>query len=296
MTDKVVSKIKEDKEIPLKVQKRLIYRREALDAAARFRTLPDSKRYVIRFSTGQFFEYYSLIISFLLLGITGLSQSFSQTAAGEFMLMIFGGIDTARQVHHIAAIVLGLQFLYHVYLFFYLYVKWGHFSSIMPAWNDVGHIFQMLKFNLGLSTQYPRFDRYTFEEKISYWTLVVGVVLLGFTGLFQWFPIATTRYLPGWVIPAGRMLHRWEAILLVLFFLIWHSYQSFVKKYDTRMINGMMSIEDMQKNHPLELAYLELAASEVGSKNWPILIEIPLDEDAPLAQKTGTGLPQGSGE
>ena len=296
MTDKVVSKIKEEVEQAPKVQKRIIYKQEALDAASRFRTLPDSKRYVIRFSIEQLFEYYSLLISFLLLGITGLSQSFSQTAAGNFMLMVFGGINAARQVHHIAAIVLGLQFLYHVYLFFYLYIERRYFSSIVPAWNDVVHIFQMLKFNLGLSTQYPRFDRYTFEEKISYWTLVVGAVLLGVTGLFQWFPIATTRYLPGWIIPAGRMLHRWEAIFLVLFFLIWHTYHSLVKKRDTRMINGMMSVEDMQKNHPLELAYLELAASEVDSKNWPVLIKIPLEEDVSLAQKTDDKLPQGSGE
>ncbi|MBI5962486.1 MAG: cytochrome b/b6 domain-containing protein [Chloroflexi bacterium] len=268
--------------------KRYIYYRDAVNAVKRLRVAEDGTQYVVRFSLRQRIEHLVLIFSFTTLAITGLSQSFYTSALGNFVLTLLGGIDSTRQVHHIAAFVFGIQSLYHVAVFIDDAFVHRHISKMFPAWSDVTDAIQMIKFNLGLALHQPRFDRYNFEEKAEYWALVWGTIAMGITGIMQWFPAKLTMILPaGWIIPVGRALHRWEAILAVLAILTWHFYHSVIKALNLSIFNGNMSIEQMREEHPLELAYLQQAAAAIHNKLWPVEIEIPLgylpDEEPVMA-------------
>ncbi|MBI5945392.1 MAG: cytochrome b/b6 domain-containing protein [Chloroflexi bacterium] len=257
--------------------KRYIYYRDAVDAVKRLRIAADGTRYVVRFSRGQRVEHLVLIFSFTILAITGLSQSFYTNPFGNLVLTLLGGIESTRQVHHVAAFVFGIQSLYHVAVFIDEAFVHRRISQMFPAWSDVTDAIQMIKFNLGLALHHPRFDRYNFEEKAEYWALVWGTIAMGATGLIQWFPAQLTEILPaGWIIPVGRALHRWEAILAVLAILTWHFYHSLIKTLNLSIFNGNMSMEQMEEEHPLELAYLQAAAAAINNKLWPVEIEIPL--------------------
>jgi len=257
--------------------KRYIHYRDAVDAARRLRVAPDGTKYVVRFSLGQRVEHFILIFSFTTLAITGLSQSFYTSPFGSLILTILGGIESTRQVHHAAAFVFGIQSLYHVAVFIDEAFVHRRISQMFPAWSDITDAVQMVKFNLGLTKHHPRFDRYNFEEKAEYWALVWGTIAMGATGIIQWFPAQLTEILPaGWIIPVGRALHRWEAILAVLAILTWHFYHSVLKTLNLSIFNGNMSIEQMEEEHPLELAYLQAAAAAIHNKLWPVEIEIPL--------------------
>lgn len=258
--------------------KRYIRYRDAVDAAKRLRIAPDGSRYVVRFSLSQRIEHLILILSFTTLAITGLSQTYYNTAFGNFVMTLLGGIDNFRQVHHIAAFVFGSQSLYHVAVFIDQTFVRRRISKMFPAWSDVTDAIQMIKFNLGLALHHPRFDRYNFEEKAEYWAFVLGTVAMGATGLMQWFPVQLTAVFPGWIVPVARTLHRWEAILVVLAILTWHFYHSVIKTLNLSIFTGNMSLEQMVEEHPLELAYLEQAAAAIHNKLWPVLIEIPLDQ------------------
>lgn len=257
--------------------KRYIRYRDAVDAAKRLRIAADGGQYVVRFSLGQRIEHLILILSFTTLAITGLSQTYYNTAFGNFILTLLGGIDSFRQVHHVAAFVFGAQSLYHVAAFIDEAFVRRRISKMFPAWSDVTDAIQMIKFNLGLALHHPRFDRYNFEEKAEYWALVWGTIAMGATGLMQWFPVQLTAVFPGWIIPAARALHRWEAILAVLAILTWHFYHSVIKTLNLSIFTGNMTIEQMKEEHPLELAYLEQAAAAIHNKLWPVPIEILLD-------------------
>jgi cytochrome b subunit of formate dehydrogenase len=280
--------------------KRYIRYRDAVDAAKRLRIAADGSQYVVRFSLGQRIEHIILILSFTTLAITGLSQTYSDTAFGNFFMTLLGGIDTFRQVHHVAAFLFGAQSLYHVAVFIDEAFVRRRISQMFPAWSDVTDAIQMIKFNLGLALHHPRFDRYNFEEKAEYWALVWGTIAMGVTGLMQWFPVQLTAVFPGWIIPAGRALHRWEAILAVLAILTWHFYHSVIKTLNLSIFTGNMTIEQMKEEHPLELAYLEQAAAAIHNKLWPVLIEIPLDhieepavtEEEIVAKKIVEGIAQ----
>lgn len=261
-----------------RVVRRLIRRRDAMDAAQRFKTYPDGSVKVIRFTLGQRIEHMVLIISFTGLAVTGLAQTYYETLLGSFILALFGGIVSIRSIHHLFAFVFGIQSIYHAALFVYELFVFRRTSRIMPDFDDVRNLFEMLALNLGLSKRHPRFDRYNFEEKAEYWALVWGTVIMGITGLMQWFPVMVAEVLPGWIIPVARAFHRWEAILAVLAILTWHTYHAVLKTRNTSIFTGLMSLEQIQEEHPLELLYLEKATESLHSQTWPVLIEIPVDE------------------
>jgi hypothetical protein len=77
---------------------------------------------------------------------------------------------------------------------------------------------------------------------VDYWALVIGILIIGMSGVVQLFPLFFTQILPGWVIPVVRAIHRWQSILIVLWVLIWHLYHTVIKK-QLSMFNGVMSME-----------------------------------------------------
>ncbi len=240
---------------------RRITPREAREAASRLRTDHTGERYVIRFNLRQRIEHLTLLISFTLLAVTGLPQRYADSSLGEFLLWVMGGIETARQIHHLFAVLFGLVSIFHLGVFIYegfVYRRWG---AMWPSWQDARDLFQMMAYNLGRVEQPPRMGRYTFDEKMEYWALVWGALVMGITGVMQWFPTQVTRWLPGSAIPIARAFHSWEAVLAVLAILTWHFYHVMVKHRNWSMFTGKMSLEQMEEEHPLELLYLERAAA-----------------------------------
>jgi len=287
-----------EKRGPKKVR-RYVRRREAMEAASRFRLAEDGTRYVVRFTTEQRIQHWILLLSFTTLGITGLAQTFYNTPLGNFILLACGGIDSARQIHHVAAFIFGVEALYHFAISIYEMFVYRRISRIWPDWSDFTGLIDMLKLNLGLSRAHPRFDRFNFEEKAEYWALIWGTIVMGATGLIQGFPLQVTSVLPGWIIPVAHAFHRWEAILAVLAILTWHLYHTLIKTRNFSIFNGLMSMAQMEEEHPLELAYLEQAALALKSSTWPALIEIPLGEEAEEAaavapEETGRRAEEGS--
>ena len=123
---------------------------------------------------------------------------------------------------------------------------------MMPSWSDLTGLIGMLKYNLGLAKSRPEFDRFSVEEKVEYWALWWGAIVMGLTGIFQWFPALVTQILPGIVIPMARLVHMLEAILAVLAIAIWHSYHTLIKERNLSIFTGTMTEHEMEENHPIE--------------------------------------------
>jgi formate dehydrogenase gamma subunit len=279
--NKPVIKTAKTKPVQKKRRVRRISHRDALEAAARLRRDARGKRYVIRFSLAERIEHIVLMISFTMLGITGLLQRYAGTAVGSLLLEITGGIEINRQLHHIFALIFFLETVYHFGVFLYrlfVYKRWG---KIWPNYEDFLHFGQMMLLNLGLSKKHPQFGRFTFEEKVEYWALIWGVLLMGVTGVMQWFPAFITRWLPGSTIPVARALHSWEAVLAVLAILTWHLYHTVVKTVNKSIFTGIMTEAEMLEEHPAELKYLEQAAAALNRKTQlpPTKIE-PIEDES----------------
>ncbi len=237
----------------MKKHTRAVRMRSALELADRLRIMPDGTRMFARFNRAEIIEHWVLLVSFSTLGLTGLLQRYAGVYIISLLInIVFGGIETLRVIHHLAAIIFILQSIYHGFKILYFWFVKREMGSMFPMFKDLTDMIGMIKYNAGLSKQRPQFDRYTVEEKLEYWALIWGTLVMGLTGLMQWFPTITTQYLPGSAIPIARVAHSLEAVLAVAAIAMWHMYHSVVKEKNQSIFSGFMSEHEMHENHPLE--------------------------------------------
>lgn len=223
--------------------------------------MSESRKY-LRFPVTYRVEHWILVATFTTLAVTGLVQKFPMAGVSDGILRLLGGIDTTRVIHHTAAVILMLEAVYHIgAVGFRVFVRRTRLS-MLPTITDVRAAVQALLFNLGLSKVRPQQGRFTFEEKVEYWAVVWGTLVMAITGFMMWNPIAATRLLPGEIVPAAKAAHGAEAVLAVLAIIIWHIYHVHVREFNKSMFGGRLTEEEMIEEHPLELADLKAGVAE----------------------------------
>lgn len=210
-----------------------------------------------RFPLARRIEHLVMMLSFALLGLTGLPQKFPTSEISLFIVNAFGNIENLRSVHHVAAVVLMFGTGWHLLVAGYKIFVLKEPLSMLPGIKDATDGIQVILYNLGLRKSYPQMGRYNFEEKLEYWAFVWGAIVMGLSGFMMWNPLMTLNILPGEAIPAAKAAHGGEAILAVAAIIIWHMYSVHIKKFNKSMFTGNISEEEMLHEHPLELADLK---------------------------------------
>jgi len=210
-----------------------------------------------RFSIAQRLEHWIMTLSFMVLVITGLPQRYALTNWAEFIITSFGGIETVRIIHRWAAVIFMGVMIYHfiavAYKIFVLRVR----PTMMPTLQDGKDIINSVRYYFGLIAEHPKLPRYNFAEKMEYWAVLWGGVLMALTGFMLWNPIATTNLFPGQFVPAARAAHSAEALLAFLAIIIWHVYWVHLKTFNRAMFTGKLSRNQMVAEHEAELEDIE---------------------------------------
>ncbi|MCC7352398.1 MAG: cytochrome b/b6 domain-containing protein [Anaerolineae bacterium] len=222
-----------------------------------------------RFNVTQRVEHWILLSSFTILAVTGLPQKYVGTGWAEGLIRLMGGIETVRSIHHIAAIVLMLESIYHITAVAYRVLVKRVRMSMLPVPRDLIDLIDAIRYNLGLAPKRPGLDRFSYEEKMEYWAVVWGTVIMAITGFMMWNPIATTRFFPGDFVPAAKAAHGGEALLAVLAIITWHFYNVHLRRLNRSIFTGKLSHEEMHEDHPLELARME-----AGQNGPPLAPEV----------------------
>jgi cytochrome b subunit of formate dehydrogenase len=202
-------------------------------------------------------EHAVLLVAFTTLAVTGLVQKFATAPVSEDVIRLLGGIEAARRIHRLAAIGLMAESIYHIVGVLYRIVVRGSRLTMLPVIEDFRHLLQDVLFNLGKRRRRAYVGRYGYAEKVEYLAVVWGTVIMAITGFMMWNPIATARLLPGEFIPAAKAAHGAEAILAVLAILLWHFYHVHIRHLNRSMFTGRLTREEMQHEHPAELAAIE---------------------------------------
>jgi formate dehydrogenase gamma subunit len=222
-----------------------------------------------RFNLSQRLQHWVMTLSFTVLAITGLPQRYALAGWAEWMIDAMGGIEAVRIIHRVSAVVFILVSLYHVVSLAYgVLVRRGR-MTMLPGLKDVTDMLDAVRYNLGLARQHPRLPHFNFAEKIEYWSLVWGSVLMILTGFMLWNPIATARFFPGEFVPAAKAAHSAEALLAAMAVLIWHFYGVHVKHFNRSMFGGKMTREQMEEEHAAELEEIES-----GVRRMPVPREV----------------------
>jgi len=209
-----------------------------------------------RFTRADRIQHAVMLTSFLVLTVTGLPQKFIflDNRFLDSIIDALGGIEAVRVIHRLAAIVLMLVTGYHVLDVAHRVLVRRVPLHMLPRYQDVVDALQAVRYNLGLARERPRMDRYTWEEKVEYWSLIWGTIVMIGTGFMLWNPVATARFLPGEFIPAAQVVHGGEALLAILAVLVWHFYSVHLRHFNRSMFTGRMTEHEMEEEHPLELA------------------------------------------
>jgi len=174
---------------------------------------------VIRMDRSQRTQHFVLMSSFIVLAVTGFALKFPTAWFAHLM----GSEEIRRWIHRITGVVLIIGCFYHI--IYALFTPKGRkfLHDIFPRWQDA----RDLGTNAGhllLGRSKAKFGRFGYPEKIEYWAVVWGTVVMGVTGLAIWFKIDVTHSLPRWIIDVAITIHYYEAILACLAIIIWHFY------------------------------------------------------------------------
>ena len=225
-----------------------------------------TERVFKRFTPGQQWEHLILILSVTVLLLTGLSQKY-YLSWGYRVLTTPENLNLVRQIHHIAALVLTLEVLYHLGRTIYLLARRKLSADMFPTMQDVRDAWQILKYLLFMTDKQPAFGKYNFEQKITYWFLFFGVGIMVITGFILWFPLIITRVLPGAVIPAAKLAHSDEAIAAAVFVVIWHVYHVHIERLNLSIFTGWLNEREMRLYHLIEYERLTGKVSSPSNKN-----------------------------
>lgn len=210
-----------------------------------------------RFTRSDRLEHWVQVIAFTGLAITGLVQMWSESAFPKLIITGMGGINSTRFIHRALAIVILVATAYHLGTAGYRFFVKRIGKQMLPNLNDVRAAAHSVSYNIGFRGDRAQEGKFTFAEKLEYWSIIWGTVIMAVTGLMMWNPVATTKILPGELIPAAKAAHGGEAILAVLAILVWHTYFVHVRRFNKSIFTGYLDEEEMIDEHPVQLAAIE---------------------------------------
>lgn len=210
-----------------------------------------SGRPVLRMGLSHRWQHAVLALSFITLAVTGFALKFPDSGLAQ---MLGSSEPVRRWIHRIAGIVLLLTGLYH--LIHILLSKEGRrlVRDLLPVKKDLADLRCMMRFLAGLTDERPKVGRFGYAEKIEYWAVLWGTIIMGVTGLMVWFKLDVTRFLPRWIIDVALTIHYYEAVLACLAIVVWHFYHVIfdpdVYPLNTACWNGRVSEEWQKHEHP----------------------------------------------
>lgn len=208
---------------------------------------------VTRFTLSERVQHIVLMISFVILVVTGLPLLFPEAPA----IRIFGGIFSARTfLHRFAGSVLAALAVYHV--FYVLFSEQGRrdFGHMAPRIKDVRDFIHHVRYQLGKVDEPPQYDKFDPFEKIEYFAVVWGSAVMVVTGFMMWFFEATLHVFPKWVYDLILLVHGYEALLAFLAIILWHLYNVHLKPGVFPMsrvwLTGKVTLRELKEHHPRE--------------------------------------------
>lgn len=273
---------------PVKIYRRSVSQLEALDAFNRTKPAREGKNFLIRFNLSARIEHLVLTVVVIMLAFTGLTQTFGKNPIGQLILLALGGLSGVQSIHHLFAILLGVLGLYHALRVVDGYFIHNQAGSILPSISDMGDLVQMMKIT---SKKVPLFDRYKVDQKFLYWVTIITLGVAILTGIVIWFPTILTRWIPGSVYGYAQVVHRWQAFIIVVLVVLLHGYQILAGKMDVSVFTGRITLEQMRREHPVELAYLHEAAEMHGKEDLPQYVTYSIQENTLVEEFDNTGVP-----
>ncbi|HWU37145.1 MAG TPA: cytochrome b/b6 domain-containing protein, partial [Candidatus Acidoferrum sp.] len=211
--------------------------------------------WIERMTVSERWQHGLMAVSFIVLVYTGFALKFPDTWLFAGLVALEQGYALRSWIHRSAAIVMIFACLWHVA---YISTSRGraHLLAMLPGYQDLKEGVLNLGYLLGLRSEPPSFDRFSYIEKAEYWALIWGSVVMAGTGFVLWFENLTLRFLAKWILDLATLIHYYEAWLAALAILVWHLYYVIfnpdVYPMNWTWLTGKVSEEMLRHEHPRE--------------------------------------------
>jgi formate dehydrogenase gamma subunit len=217
-------------------------------------------------TAAQRWQHFVLAVSFIVLALTGFALKFPDS----WLAKVLGSSEPFRRwTHRVAGIIMLLVGAYH--LVYLLTTRDGRklVADLFPVKKDVLDAWQAVRYLTGWSSHKPQVGRFGYAEKMEYWAVVWGTIIMGATGLAIWFKIDVTRFFPRWIVAVATTIHYYEAVLACLAIIVWHFYHVIfdpeIYPLNTACLDGRISEEFQTHEHPLEPEAGQRRADQPGT-------------------------------
>jgi len=219
---------------------------------------------MVRMTANQRWQHLILLMSFIILVITGFALKFPDSWFAEWLGM---GEHLRSLVHRVAGTVLIAAGIYHCFYLAATIEGRRLIRDLTPHPKDGVDAWKTMLYYLGLNRQKPPYGRFNYAEKAEYWALVWGTALMGLTGIMLWAKVWVGDLLARWWVDVATAVHFYEAILATLAIVVWHFYQVFfdpdVYPMNWAWWDGKMPVERYRHEHELDTE--SLAQAEAAS-------------------------------
>ena len=201
-------------------------------------------------------QHILLMVSLLVLAMTGFALMYHESWLGQFLIRLEGGVINRGIFHRTAAVVLMAQLVYHA--FYMLFSREGkrELDLFFLRQQDFRDFLHALRFNLGMEAEYPRFGKYGYKEKFQYWGATIGIFLVSVTGIILWAETFSMKLLPKFVLDLTLVIHGYQGLLAFVILLFWHLYivhlHPSVFPMNGAWLSGKVDAEWLREEHPGE--------------------------------------------
>jgi cytochrome b subunit of formate dehydrogenase len=211
-------------------------------------------------------QHALLLVSFLVLVWTGFAFHYPNGWWARPLIAWGVGSPTRGNLHRIAAVIFMAVAGTHVLSLLTSARLRGHWKALWPRSGDVGVAFRNFAYNLGLLSSRPHIPEHSYVEKIEYWAVVWGALIMVLTGIPLWFNTFFLAWLPRKILDLATTIHFYEAVLAALAIVVWHFYSVIfdpdVYPMETSWLTGH-SVKQPKPASPGE----KIAASPASEKN-----------------------------
>lgn len=202
---------------------------------------------VRRFDRHQVVQHFVLFVSFVGLSVTGLLILYRNAPWAIDIMAWLGGYQVVQSVHlWMAWWMIGVG-VYHV-----VWVLYKRPTNVLPGREDFRQLWKDLQYTVGRMEEPAEYEKFSYTQKFEYWAAFWGFVIMIGTGLLMAYP-GVVPLAADWQA-AARIAHSHEAILAIVFILVFHMYASHLRRrvfpFNTVIFTGRMDEETARKEHP----------------------------------------------
>jgi cytochrome b subunit of formate dehydrogenase len=167
-------------------------------------------------------EHALLVISFVTLAWSGFALKYPDQWWARPSLFRDGNVR--RMVHRIAALVFAAVSLTHIISLVANRRLRKHWTELFPKAADAWEALANFSYNLGWRSAQPARAPHSYIEKVEYWAVVWGAIVMMVTGLMLWANNLMLSLAPKLWLDVAASVHFYEALLATLAIVVWHFY------------------------------------------------------------------------